>query len=191
MNGPGNQLPPEPQLVISQRGKRLRPVTSRQVIELQQWEIDFRFVREVERLERDGLIPNRGSLERSLGMRAGEISAIRSGLRGINPVHIAILFEKYRGDRDFILHGQRNQELSRPYIPGIGNIAKYEGFIHHYTSPAKWRCGPRPETLIPTPGKPNEPLVAMHYPEDPKNEQWSPPKLKSIADFKVETAPTE
>ena len=186
---PRPELPPEPKLVLSKNGRRLLPTTPLQVVELLNWEIEFRFVRECERLERAGVVSSRGALELSLGLTRGELRSIRGGARGVSAAQIAILHEKYRGDRDYILHGRRNEELSRPYIPGIGNIAKYEGYIHVYNAPARWRVGPRPELVFPiTPSDPNSEKGAWHYPEDPNNEKWQPGRLRNISDIQREQA---
>jgi hypothetical protein len=180
-------LPAEPSLVVKRGNKRMLPVTPHEVNELMTWEIEYRFVREVERLERSGVVPSRGELERVVGLFPGDIRAIRGGIRGVGLAQLALLHEKYRGDRDYILHGRRNEELSKPYIPGIGNIAKYEGFIHQYKAPARWRCGPRPELVFPlVPSDPNSERKAWHYPEDPDNKQWKPGRLRNISDLQRE-----
>lgn len=163
--------PAEPVIPVAKRGRKLRPITPRQTFALRQWEMDFRFVREIEYLEREGRVSNRLDLERTLGLEAGGVAAIRLGLRGISTVHLAILHETYRGDRDYILHGVRNKELAAPYIAGIGRIDRHEPYYHRYASGARWRVGPRPETH------------PQYYPQDPENTQWTAPPRKNIQSF--------
>jgi hypothetical protein len=155
-------LPAEPTPVVIHRGRKVRPVTPREIFQLRQWEMDYRFVREVEYLEREGRVESRYELEKTIGLGRGELLAVRAGKRQIGLVQVAILFEKYRGDRDYIMYGQRNKELAQPYIPGIGRIDRYQPYIFEYTSPARWRIGPRAEA------------VPEHYPSDPQNLLWTP-----------------
>lgn len=165
--------PAEPEIPVKVRGRKLVAIQERDTFKLMQWEMDFRFVRECEFLERDGRVSSRSDLERALGMERGGLSVIRLGGRGISAVHIRILFEKYRGDKDYIMFGgQRNKDLTNPYIPGIGRINGHEMFFHRYNSTARWKVGPRPETH------------EQYYPADPKNENWVPPTTKSIKDLK-------
>lgn len=156
-------LPAEEQPIVSERGKRLRPITSKEIFQLAQWEMDYRFVREVEYLEREGRVPSRRELEESIGLSRADLLAVRQGKRSVGLVNVKYLHEKYRGDRDYIMFGQRNKELAAPYIPGVGRIDRYEPFINVYQSPARWRVGPRPETQ------------PEYYPSDPQNEQWAAP----------------
>lgn len=162
-NTPNNQFHPTDELIISKGGRRLRPVTEREVFKREQYEMDFRFVREVERLERERRVPGRVQLENSIGMEKGGLSSVRAGVRSVGLVQAKVLFEKYRGDMWFIIFGVRNKELTGPYVPGIGNIARYEGYIHRYTSSARWKVGSRPESQ------------PEYYPLDPDNEQWRKP----------------
>ncbi|MBH8567307.1 hypothetical protein KB206_00310 [Microvirga sp. STS02] len=154
-------------LVVSVNGKRLRPVTSKEALALEEAEMDYRFVREVEHLERSGRVAGRGQLEADLFLPPGSISLIRSGHRSIGKLHIKRLFELYRGDYKYILFGVRDKEHTGSYISGIGNIDKYVPYIHSYPSPARWKVGPRPET---------HPEYCM---KDPNNEQWQPPTRES------------
>jgi hypothetical protein len=184
--------PPEPTPVVAHRGRKIRPVTPREVFQIRQWEMDYRFVKEVEYLEREGRIDSRYNLEKTLGLERGAISTIRLGLRGVGLVQVAILFEKFRGDRDYIMFGVHNKELSAPYIPGVGRIDRFEAFYHRYSSPARWRVGPRPETRTPNPDNPNDHNYSAYYPEDPNNEQWSEPARRNINSTKGKaTAPDE
>jgi hypothetical protein len=79
-------------------------------------------------------------------------------------VQVKMLHEKYRGDRDYIMFGQRNKELAAPYIAGIGRIDRYEPYIFQYKSPARWRIGSRPETQ------------PEYFPSDPENTEWKAPE---------------
>jgi hypothetical protein len=157
-------LPAQEQPVISAAGKRMRPITPREVFQFAQWEMDFRFVREVEYLEREGRVSNRNDLEAAIGLGRGEILAIRAGKRQVGLVQVKMLHEKYRGDRDYIMFGQRNKELAAPYIAGIGRIDRYEPYIFQYKSPARWRIGSRPETQ------------PEYFPSDPENTEWKAPE---------------
>jgi hypothetical protein len=179
------KLAAEPTPVIRERGRNVRPVTPREVFQLRQWEMDYRFVREVEYLEREGRVDDRYSLEKALGLERGAIAVIRNGLRGVGLVQVAILFEKYRGDRDYIMYGSRNKELTSPYIPGIGRIDKFQPYYHRYQSPARWRVGPRPETRTPNPDDPNDHRYSAYYPQDPDNELWAPPTRLSVDSLKA------
>ena len=165
--------PPVPEILVRSRGRKLIAVEKRDVFKLMQWEMDYRFVRECEFLERDGRVSSRYDLERALGMERGGLSTVRLGGRGISAVHVRILFEKYRGDKDFILFGAgRNPELTNPYIPGIGRINGNEQYFHRYNSTARWRVGCRPES------------DARYFPADPLNENWSAPSTLSIKSLK-------
>jgi hypothetical protein len=164
MQSPSSQLPTEEKPIVIKQGKRLRPVTSKEIFQLTQWEMDFRFVREVEYLEREGRVPSRAELEEAIGLNRSELLAVRQGKRQIGLLQVRMLHEKFRGDRDYIMYGQRNKELSAPYIPGVGRIDRYEPYIHEYKSPARWRVGRRPETH------------PAYFPSDPENEQWSSPE---------------
>lgn len=160
-------------MTIKVRGRKLIAIQKRDTFKLMQWEMDFRFVREVEFLERDGRVTARHDLERAIGMERGGLSVIRLGGRGISAVHIRILFELYRGDKDYIIFGAaRNTELTNPYIPGIGRINGHEAYFHRYNSTAKWKVGPRPETS------------PQYFPSDPNNERWTEPARKSIKNLK-------
>lgn len=162
------ELPSEA-IITKHRGRRLVAIKPREVFKLKQWEMDFRFVREVEYLERDGRVSSRYDLERAIGMEKGAIATIRLGMRGVSAVHIVLLFELYRGDKDFILFGaNRNPDLTNPYIPGRGRINSYEPFFHSYSSVARWKVGKRAESN------------PQYYSPDPLNEQWTAPARKSI-----------
>jgi hypothetical protein len=156
-------LPEEEKPVIVERGKRLRPVAPRKAFQLIQWEMDFRFMREVEYLEREGRVPNRQALEEAIGLSRSVLLKVRAGQRSIGLVQVKMLHEKFRGDKDYIMFGQRNKELAAAYIPGIGRIDRYEPYIFVYQTPARWRVGPRAET------------DPAYCPIDPKNEQWTRP----------------
>jgi hypothetical protein len=158
--------------VISSRGRRLRPVAPKELLKLRQAEMDYRFVREVEHLEREGRVSSRSDLEEAVGLSRADILAIRAGKRGATLLNVVLLHEKYRGDRDFIMYGVRNKELSAPYISGVGRIDRYDPYIFQYASPARWKVGPREETQ------------PEYCPQDPRNEQWIAPKLKSVASKK-------
>ena len=146
------------------------PVTPREIFRLKQWNIDFRFVREVELLERDGRVSSREDLERAIGMEHGGLATVRQGMRGVSLVNVVVLFEKYRGDKDYIMFGAaRNPELTNPYIPGIGRLSRYDPYYHTYNSVARWRIGPQPETHH------------QYYEKDPLNKLWVAPARKSIA----------
>ena len=164
----------ESSIVVSVNGRRLRPVTEREAFKARQYEMDFRFVREVEHLEREGRVPGRGQLEDSIGMEKGGLSSVRAGVRSVGMVQLVTLFEKYRGDMQFILFGVRDKERTNPFISGYGRIDKYEGYWHRYASGARWKVGPRPETQIPDPNDPTK-MWAPNYPSDPDNEQWREP----------------
>lgn len=167
-----------PDLVV--RGKRtMRKIENKDAFKLRQWEMDFRFVREVERLEREGHVPSRKILEKTVGLEVGGVAAIRLGTRGVGLVAVAILFDVYRGDRDFIMHGSRNKELSTPYVPGVGYINKYAPTYHLYSTTARWRVGVRPETRTPHPDGSDAPYSA-YYPDDMENANWSPPNRKNV-----------
>ncbi|GAC1371057.1 MAG: hypothetical protein NVS3B25_18880 [Hymenobacter sp.] len=162
-------LPEDTGPLIVVRGQKLRPVTPKDVAKYEQYEMDFRFVREVEYLEREGRVPSRRALEKALRMERGAIAAIRLGVRGVNMYQYKKLHQLYRGDRDFILYGVRNKELNNPFIPGIGRLDKYEPYVTRYTSPARWKVGPRPESQ------------SEYYPSDPNNELWTAPPIKGPA----------
>ena len=149
--------------VVSIRGRRVRPVTEKMAIKTRQWWMDFRFVREVERLEREGRVFKREQLEADCGLEKHAIGVVRSGMRGISAVNIVLLFEKYRGDMWYIMFGVRDKERSGGYIPGVGNIARYESFYYRYQTTARWKIGQQPESS------------PDYYPSDPNNELWSAP----------------
>ena len=159
--------------------RRVLPLNQRQRQKVRQWEIDYRFVREVERLERDGRVDKRVKLEIAVGLEAGAVSNIRAGHRGISPVNIALLFEHYRCDMNHILLGT-NIDLDLSKRPVW--MEKHEPYYNRYQAPAKWRVGPRAETLTPHPTNPDLKYSA-YFPEDPDNEQWTAPPRMSIADF--------
>ncbi len=180
-------LPTEEQPVISAYGKRLRPVTPKEVFQRAQWEMDYRFVREVEYLEREGRVSSRQDLEAAIGMVRGELLAVRAGKRQIGLVQVKMLQEKYRGDRDYIMFGVRNKELAAPYIPGVGRLDRYEPYIYQYRSPARWRIGAQPETRTTNPQDPNDRNYSGYFPSDPDNTLWTPSeKLPSNAKAKKE-----
>lgn len=164
---------PEPEYAIVKHGRRLRAISHKETGLIRQWEIDYRFVREVEYLERAGRVSSRIDLETDIGIRAGQIAVIRAGLRGVTLVQILSLFEKYRADLQHILFGiPRDKERSNPYIPGVGRLDKYTPIIHHYNQSAQWRVGAREETH------------EGYYPDDPENKLWTPPKRRSIDSLK-------
>lgn len=175
MQAPSPQLPIEEKPLIVKQGKRLRPITSKEIFQLTQWEMDFRFVREVEYLEREGRVPSRQELELVIGMNRAELLAVRQGKRQIGLLQVRMLHEKFRADLGYIMYGSpRNKELSTPYIPGIGRIDRYEPYIHEYKSPARWRVGRREETQ------------AEYCPSDPQNEKWTRPDRMPGEDKKEE-----
>ena len=155
-------------LIIHDRGRRLQPVASKESFKIRQWWMDFRFVREVERLEREKRVFKREQLEADCGLENHAVGTIRTGMRGVSAVNIALLFEKYRGDKDYIMFGVRNKELSGPHIPGIGSLERYEKFYYRYQTAAKWKIGRQPETH------------KEYYPSDPNNELWTPPARLSV-----------
>ena len=166
-----------------QRHRRVIPLTQRQRDKVRQWEIDYRFVREVERLERDGRVEKRVKLELAVGLEAGAIASIRNGMRGVSPANIALLFENFRCDMHHILLGSNlDLELSKAFIPGLGRLNIYEPYYHRYVNTARFRVGPRPETLTPHPTDKNLRFSA-YWPDDPDNEQWTAPPRMSIANF--------
>ena len=149
--------------IVSVRGKRQRPITPREKFKLMQYEMDFRFVREVEYLEREGRSPGRVDLELSVGLEKGGVSTVRAGKRSIGPVQLRLLFELYRGDMNYVIFGAaRDKERTNPYISGYGRIDKFEPYIHRYQSIARWRVGARSETQ------------PEYFPADPNNEHWTP-----------------
>lgn len=157
--------PPDGEIITKHRGRRLVAIKPREVFKLKQWEMDFRFVQEVELLERDGRMSSRYDLERATGMEKGAIATVR----GVSAVQIVLLFELYRGDKVFILFGAaRNLDLTNPYIPGRGRINSFESFYHSYGSGARWKVGSRAETH------------SQYYPSDPNNEQWAESSRKNI-----------
>lgn len=161
--------------------RRLIPLTDKQAVKAEQWEMDYRFVKEVEYLEREGRVSSRAELELAVGMETGAIATIRNGMRGVSPVNIVRLWKLYRGDRNFIELGtNRDTELNKPYIPAIGRLNIYDGFYHRYSSVARWRVGPRPETRTPHPTLPS---WSAYFPDDIDNEKWSAPARNSIKDF--------
>ncbi|MDO7852961.1 hypothetical protein [Hymenobacter convexus] len=166
------------------RQRRLLPLNQRQRDKVSQWEIDYRFVREVERMERDGRVEKRIILERDCGLENGAVSAIRAGMRGVSPVNIKRLFEQYRCDYNYILFGSNiDLELSKPYIPGVGRLNIHEPYYNRYQAPARWRVGARPETLTPHPLGDKDKKWSSYYPDDPDNELWTAPPRMSVADF--------
>lgn len=165
------------------RQRRLVPVSRRQRDKIDQWEIDYRFVREVERLERDGRVDKRVKLEQAVGLESGAVSAIRAGLRGVSILNVRRLFEHYRCDYNHIIFGSNiDLELSKPFISGLGRLNIHEPYYNRYQAPAKWRVGPRPETLTPHPT--NAALkFSAYYPDDPDNEGWTAPPRINAMDF--------
>ena len=161
--------------------KRMVPITPRSVLKIEEWEIDFRFVREVEHLERIGRVQSRYALEMAVGIENGGIATIRLGMRGVSPANIKRLFNHYRGDKDYILLGAaRNPNLADPYIPELnGKLPAYRALYHKYSSPARWRIGPQPEAH------------PQHYLEDPENKLWTAPTRKNITTLKKKVKPTE
>ena len=154
--------PDDSGLVVSIRGRRVRPVTEKMAIKVRQWWMDFRYVREVERLEREGRVFKREQLETDCGFEKHALGVVRTGMRGVSAVNIALLFEKYRGDMWFIMYGVRDKERSGGYLPGIGNLNRYESYYFRYQAPAKWKIGKQPETH------------PEYFPADPNNELWTP-----------------
>ena len=166
-----------------QRARRVIPLTQRQRDKVRLWEIDYRFVREVERMERDGRAEKRIKLEQAVGLEAGAIASIRNGVRGVSPANIALLFENFRCDMNHIMLGSNiDLELSKPFISGLGRLNIYEPYYHRYVNTARFRVGPRPETLTPHPTNAGLKFSA-YWPDDPDNNEWKAPLRMSIADF--------
>ena len=148
-------------------GSYLRPISPATREKLRQYEIDYRFVREVERMEWDGRCKNRSWLEKQMGITSGVIAEIRRGRRGVLPTHIALLKQIVNADHNWILFGgdRPDIEKSAPYMPGRGRLDVFEGYAHRYGTPAGWKVGPRPEQY------------PACYPDDPENKQWKPHAL--------------
>lgn len=130
-----------------------------------QWLIDYRFVREVERLEREGRVKSRGHLEETLGMSHGAVALIRQGRLTANAAHIAELKRLYNGDYEYVLFGVAQPDKSEALVWQNGRAKKldtYPPFSYEYKKPAGWKIGPMPEA------------VAAHYPSDPENKLWEP-----------------
>ncbi|UYZ60057.1 hypothetical protein [Hymenobacter latericus] len=137
---------------------RQRRITDKDAKKLETYEIDFRFVREVERLEREGRVRSRVTLEKDLGMSKGTISTVRAGHRGVGAEHLKRLKEKYNGDYHYILFGFKDpHDTSGPLRMGR-RLDVHVPYTLRYAAPAAWKCGPRPEE------------DAAHYPDDPQNE---------------------
>ncbi|GGG60949.1 hypothetical protein [Hymenobacter glacieicola] len=140
---------------------KLRAITEKDVTDQEQWLIDRRFVLECQRLEREGRVENRVTLEEHLGMFKGALAAIRRGVLGTRPFHISRLKQRYNGDVNYILFALRQEEISAPirYMAGVGKVdlRKFEPFTHEYSQTAKWKAGPLAEE------------DAGHFPDDPQN----------------------
>ena len=170
------------------RQRRLVPLNRRQRDKIDQWEMDYRFVREVERLERDGRVEKRVKLEQDCGLEAGAVSSIRAGLRGVSALNIRRLFEHYRCDYNHIMFGSNlDLELSKPFVPGLGRLNIHEPYYNRYVAPARWRVGPRPETLTPHPLDPNK-KWSSYFPDDTDNENWTAPPRLNAMDFATKGA---
>ena len=124
-----------------------------------QYEIDRRFVREVERLEHMGFVKNRTSLERTVGVDRGGVAAIRLGLRGVGKPAILALGSEYGASTDYIMNGAPQPACIR------AEETPCQAYEHRYAAPAQWRAGQQPEQF---PGS---------YPEDPENNLWVAPQL--------------
>jgi hypothetical protein len=160
------------------KARRLLPINDKQLLKLRQWEIDYRFVKEVEYLERDGRVSARPDLELAVGLETGGVANIRNGMRGVSCMNVVLLFELYRGDKDYILLGApRNTDLYKPFIPGVGRLNIHEAYYHRYPTAARWKVGPRPEFKVEHPTLKN---YSPYYPQDPDNEGWTAPLRKSI-----------
>ncbi|GAA4391667.1 hypothetical protein [Hymenobacter koreensis] len=125
-----------------------RRVADKAQVNLEQHWIDYRFVKEVEKIEREGRSQSRVWIERQLGLPAGTCSEIRRGTRGIGAVHIARLKRKFNADHNFILFGVRNNDISLPYIvKGRDKVRVdvFEPYIHMYNAAPNWKIGERPE----------------------------------------------
>jgi len=133
--------------------------------------IDYRFVREVERLEREGRIKSRGFLEAQLDMTRGTITDIRRGRRSPSPAQIVLFYQHFQADRDHIETGvQLDRERAAPRFPLLGKEhgdkeVYFPPFAYEYHTPAGWRVGPQPE---------QDP---RHCPIDPTGEKWEPHPL--------------
>jgi hypothetical protein len=136
-----------------------------------QWLIDFRFVREVERLEREGRVKSRGHLEETLGMSHGAVALIRQGRLTANAAHIAELKRVYNGDYEYVLFGVPQPDKSEAVVWENGRGKKkldvYPPLYYEYKKPAGWKVGPMPEA------------DPRHYPSDPENKLWEPHKEAS------------
>lgn len=155
---------------------RMRKLSLEEKNKLGQYLIDFRFVREVERMEREGRVKwPRANLERELGMNVGVIAEIRAGKRGVLPVHIARLKLLCNSDTSYILLGVRDPDHSSPYA-GARRFAVHEPYYFRYGKPAGWKAGPQPETPTPNPDG-SDTLYSAYYPEDPENKLWAPHKI--------------
>lgn len=171
---------PLPRSAMSSESPRraLRPITEAEKRRRAQWWIDFRFVREVERLERDGRVRSRGHLEASIGLGRGVVADIRRGRRGCLPVHVVLLKQLYNADYEHILFGAPlNLEKSAPYVTGRGRINTWQPLVFAYSTPAGWKVGPQPEE------------DARHYPPDPTGAQWVPHELAHRAAKPAGAAP--
>ena len=146
-------------------GPRLRPIDKNEFNKRIQYEIEYRFVKEVERLEREGRSKGRGWIEEVLQLNSGGIADIRRGRTGIMAYHIQLLKRLLNGDDRWVIHGvgQPDAEYSRPYVLARGGkLDIFRPYIHPYLQPAGWKCGPRAETH------------EAYYPDDPGNALWQP-----------------
>ena len=137
----------------------LRPLGDFKKERVIQFGVDYRFVREVERLEREGFVERRAFLEKAIGLPIGSVTDIRAGKRGIGVGHIVLLQKIYLADFRYILFGQRipytTEEL---YL--LDRLPHYEPIQHVYSASARWRIGPMAETH------------PDYYPPDPENKHW-------------------
>lgn len=148
---------------------------------LLQWHIDFRFVREVERLEREGRVKSRGHLEGEIGMSRGYLAGVRRGRYNVGMAHTAQLKRLYNADVNYILLGQRVEGLSEPIIWEDGRkkeLRRYPGYMYQYGQPAGFNIGNQPETH------------PDYYPPDPDNRLWEQhpeanPKARQMGQYKL------
>ncbi|MGI4873207.1 MAG: helix-turn-helix domain-containing protein [Janthinobacterium lividum] len=146
--------------------RRLRKLTAKISISERTWLASFRFVREVERIEREGRVKSRTALELLIGIKAGTISQIRAGRNDASLGMAIALREALNADLNYIMYGVRVPELAEPLfpLPGRTDDLFYKPVVHEYKAPAGWKIGPMAEA------------VAAHYPDDPKNSFWQPHK---------------
>lgn len=128
-----------------QRGHYLTPAAprtewSQSLEQMGDW-IAYRYMKEVERLEREGRIINRQWLCEQLGVSRTFFMELRKGKIKIKPEHIQALKDVFNADFHFILWGVERPDISLPFRLVQGRTMRidvYPKYIFTNRFPAEW-----------------------------------------------------